>query len=153
MNKAKSFIREHVLIEDGLIISSLFRTGIKKSMHPHRDAGGVTDFEAIITYPDTETQIPSSYQYTYTLMGNEIIDTFDNVNPDEGNESLDLTDSESSEQTSSNTSGDVSSVDTNGNGQVTIKGAKAAGFSIPITSDHWLYKYMDDRDGDGLVGE
>lgn len=118
-----------------------------------RDAGGATDFEAIITYPDTKTQIPSSYQYTYTLIGNEIIDTFDNVNPDEVNESLGLTDSESSEQTSSNTNGDVSSVDTNGNGQVTIKEAKAAGFSMPITSDHWLYKYMDDRDGDGLVGE
>jgi hypothetical protein len=118
-----------------------------------RDAGGATNFEAIITYPDTETHIPSSYQYTYTLMGNEIIDTFDNVNPDEVNESLGLTDSESSDQTSSNTNGDVSSVDTNGNGQVTIKEAKAAGFSMPITSDHWLYKYMDDRDGDGLVGE
>lgn len=33
-----------------------------------------------------------------------------------------------------------------------IKEAKAAGFSMS-TSDHWLYKYMDDPDGDGLVGE
>ncbi|MFV8239224.1 DNA/RNA non-specific endonuclease [Aerococcus viridans] len=49
--------------------------------------------------------------------------------------------------------GDVSSVDANGNGQVTIKEAKAAGFSMPIYSDHWLYPYMDDRDGDGMVGE
>jgi hypothetical protein len=24
---------------------------------------------------------------------------------------------------------------------------------MPITRDSWLYKYMDDRDGDGLVGE
>lgn len=32
-----------------------------------RDAGGCTDFEAIITYPNTETQIPSYYKYTYTL--------------------------------------------------------------------------------------
>ena len=31
-----------------------------------RDAGGCTDFEAIITYPNTETQIPSKYKYTYT---------------------------------------------------------------------------------------
>ena len=118
-----------------------------------RDAGGVTNFEAIITYPNTETQIPSSYQYTYTLMGNEIVDTFDNVNPDEVNKSLGLTGTAPSDSTSSKTSGDVSSVDTNGNGQVTIKEAKAAGFSMPITSDHWLYPYMDDRDGDGLVGE
>lgn len=49
--------------------------------------------------------------------------------------------------------GDVSLVDANGNGQVTIKEAKAAGFSMPIYSDHWLYPYMDDRDGDGIVGE
>lgn len=118
-----------------------------------RKAGGATNFEAIITYPNTDTQIPSSYQYTYTLMGSEIVDTFDNVNPDEVNESLGLTDSEPSDSTSSNTNGDISSVDTNGNGQVTIKEAKEAGFSMPITSDHWLYPYMRDADGDGMVGE
>ena len=118
-----------------------------------RSAGGATNFEAIITYPNTETQIPSSYQYTYTLMGNEIVDTFDNVNPDEVNASLGLTGSEPSDSTSSNINDDISSVDTNGNGQVTIKEAKAAGFSMPITSDHWLYPYMRDNDNDGMVGE
>ena len=116
-------------------------------------AGGATDFEAIITYPNTKTQIPSSYQYTYTIMGNKIVDTFDNVNPDKVNESLGLTGSEPSDSTSSNTNGDISSVDTNGNGQVTIKEAKAAGYSMPITSDHWLYPYMHDNDNDGMVGE
>ena len=118
-----------------------------------RSAGGATNFEAIITYPNTETQIPSSYQYTYTLMGNEIVDTFDNVNPDEVNASLGLTESEPDDSTSSDTNGDISSVDTNGNGQVTIKEAKAAGFSMPIMSDHWLYPYMRDNDNDGMVGE
>lgn len=118
-----------------------------------RKAGGATNFEAIITYPNTETQIPSSYKYTYTLKGNVIVDTFDNVNPDEVNESLGLTESKPSDSTSSNTKGDISSVDTNGNGQVTIKEAKAAGFSMPITSDHWLYPYMRDNDNDGMVGE
>jgi len=118
-----------------------------------RKAGGATNFEAIITYPNTETQIPSSYQYTYTVKGNVIVDTFDNVNPDEVNASLGLTESKPSNSNSSNTSGDISSVDTNGNGQVTIKEAKEAGYTMPITSDHWLYPYMDDRDGDGLVGE
>ena len=107
-----------------------------------RSTGGATNFEAIITYPDTKTQIPSSYQYTYTLMGNEIVDTFANVNPDEVNTSLGLTGSEPSDSTSSNTNADISSVDTNGNGQVTIKEAKAAGFSMPITSEHWLYPFM-----------
>lgn len=118
-----------------------------------RKAGGATNFEAIITYSNTETQIPSSYQYTYTLMGNVIVDTFDNVNPDEVNASLGLTGSEPSDSTSSNTNVDISSVDTNGNGQVTIEEAKEAGFSMPITSDHWLYPYMRDNDKDGMVGE
>lgn len=118
-----------------------------------RSAGGATNFEAIITYPNTKTQIPSHYQYTYTVKGNKIMDTFDNVNPDEVNESLGLTGSEPSESTSSITNGDVSSVDTNGNGQVTIKEAKAAGFRMPITADHWLYPYMYDADKDGMVGE
>ena len=49
--------------------------------------------------------------------------------------------------------GDVSAVDTNGNGQVTIQEAKNAGYVMPIYSNHWLYQYMDDRDGDGQVGE
>ena len=118
-----------------------------------RKAGGVTNFEAIITYPNTDTQIPSNYQYTYTLRGDKIVDKFENVNPDEVNSSLGLTGSAPSNPTSSNTNNDISSVDTNGNGQVTIKEAKAAGFKMPITSDHWLYPYMDDRDGDGMVGE
>ena len=47
-----------------------------------RDAGGCTDFTAIITYPDTNTQIPSHYSYTYTLKGSVIHDEFDNINPD-----------------------------------------------------------------------
>jgi hypothetical protein len=118
-----------------------------------RSAGGATNFEAIITYPNTETQIPSSYQYTYTLMGNVIVDKFDNVNPDEVNASLGLTVSEPSTSTNSSTNGDISSVDTNCNGQVTIKEAKAAGYSMPITSDHWIYPYMYDADKDGMVGE
>ena len=127
-----------------------------------RKAGGATNFEAIITYPNTETQIPSHYKYTYTLKGNKIVDEFDNGNPDEINKSLGLTERKSTNSnklTSSNKSNavngteDISSVDTDGNGQVTIKEAKAAGYSMPITSDHWLYPYMHDNDNDGMVGE
>ncbi|WP_286804778.1 lamin tail domain-containing protein [Acetobacterium sp. MES1] len=56
-----------------------------------RDAGGCSDFTAVITYPSTTTQIPSHYCYTYTLKGNVIHDEFDNVNPDDVNQGLGLT--------------------------------------------------------------
>mgnify|MGYP001149220023 CR=1 FL=1 len=50
-----------------------------------RDAGGCTDFVEIITYPNTTTQIPSHYSYTYTINGNVINDEFDNIDPDKAN--------------------------------------------------------------------
>lgn len=130
--------------------STMNRHGDQAYMEKNiRDAGGCTNFEAIITYPNTTTQIPSHYHYTYTLNGNVITEDFDNVNPDEVNKTL----SEPTQSPVSNESHDISSIDTNGNGQVSIAEAKAAGFKMPITKDHWLYKYMDDRDGDGMVGE
>ena len=48
-----------------------------------REAGGATNFEAIITYPNVNTQIPSHYKYTYTVWGSEVVDEFDNINPDD----------------------------------------------------------------------
>lgn len=119
-----------------------------------RKAGGAKDFEAVITYPNTTTQIPSRYQYTYTVRGNTVTDTYDNADPEEVNESLDLTDDSPPDVTTEPVEErDLSDIDVDGNGQVTIKEAKNAGFEMPITRDHWLYQYMDDRDGDGMVGE
>jgi len=136
-----------------------------------RDAGGCTDFEAIITYPDTKTQIPSHYHYSYTINGHRITEDFDNVDPDEVNKALNkkskaadekvkTTDKETktkektkSDQSAADIGKSLASVDKNNDGKVTIAEAKAAGFKMPITKDHWLYKYMDDRDGDGKVGE
>ncbi|HHU72749.1 MAG TPA: hypothetical protein GXZ21_12055 [Clostridiales bacterium] len=122
-----------------------------------RDAGGCEDFVATIIYPNTKTQIPSKYKYEYVLKGNKIVDEFENVNPDEVNASLTQVPTKAPNRTNK-TDGvkeenDLSKIDTNGNGKVTIAEAKAAGYKMPIYSDHWLYQYIDDRDGDGMVGE
>ena len=69
-----------------------------------RKAGGCTNFEAIISYPNTTTQIPSHYSYTYTLKGKVIHDEFDNVNPDEYNANLNSNTSSNSSSSNSNTS-------------------------------------------------
>ena len=116
-------------------------------------AGGATNFEAIMTYPDTTTQVPSYYKYTYTINGYQVVDAFENINPDEYNAAQGLTGAGSAPSAAAPAGGDVSAVDSNGNGQVTIREAKDAGYVMPIYSDHWLYPYMDDRDGDGQVGE
>lgn len=77
-----------------------------------RDAGGCTDFVAIITYPNTTTHIPSHYSYTYTINGEVINDEFDNINPDEYNSSLE---SNTSTNNSSNTSSKGSNTTNNSN--------------------------------------
>lgn len=80
-----------------------------------RDAGGCTDFVAIITYPDTTTQIPSHYSYTYTINGNVINDEFDNINPDEYNASLESNTSSNNSTSSSNDNGTTSNSATSNN--------------------------------------
>ncbi len=124
-----------------------------------RDAGGCTNFVATITYPNTSTQIPSSYKYEYTVKGNSVIDEFPNGNPEDTAEnkveetSKPVVEASKPIEIKPDEQTELSKIDTNGNGKVTIKEAKAAGYAMPIYSDHWLYKYMDDRDGDGMVGE
>ncbi|WP_370294670.1 DNA/RNA non-specific endonuclease [Rossellomorea marisflavi] len=119
-----------------------------------RDAGGVTNFVAKISYPDTETQIPDHYTYTYIMKGRTVTDDFDNVNPDDVNARAEAEPAAAPEADATQEgTHDISKVDTDHNGRVTIAEAKAAGFKMPITRDSWLYEYMDDRDGDGMVGE
>ncbi len=112
-----------------------------------RDAGGCTNFVATITYPDTVTQIPSNYHYEYVLAGNPVVEDFQNVNPDVAAQTVATPTSDTVTQE------DISAIDTNHNGIVSIAEAKAAGFKMPIRSTDWLYKYMKDSDGDGIVGE
>ena len=68
------------------------------------------------------------------------------------NEISGVTDGETT-TSQNNENNDISSIDLNGNGKISIKEAKSAGYKMPITKDHWLYKYMTDADGDGMVGE
>ncbi len=62
--------------------STLNRHGEQADMEDEiRQADGCTDFIAIITYDNNETQIPSSYKFQYVLMGELIVDEFENVIP------------------------------------------------------------------------
>lgn len=124
-----------------------------------REAGGCKQFVATITYPNTSTQIPSEYEYEYVIKGNKVTDKFPNGNPEATEKEEEVVtqkpvkETTSSSSTSSQDKKDLSQIDKNNNGKVTISEAKAAGYKMPIYSDHWLYPYMDDRDGDGVVGE
>jgi len=92
-----------------------------------RDAGGCTDFVAIITYPDTKTQIPSHYSYTYTINGNVINDEFDNINPDKYNSN-----SSTSTNNSSSTSSKPSSTTNNSNTSSSSKNESSTSSSSKV---------------------
>lgn len=128
-----------------------------------RDSNGAYDFIYLIEYPDTQTQIPSRYyvEYTNKVSGIRFKTNFNNGDPEQYNQEQGYTGEGSTvaviEQPTVPTpqvqANDITGIDTNGNGRVTIQEAKDAGFSMPIYSDHWLYQYMTDGDGDGMVGE
>lgn len=122
-----------------------------------RDAGGCKDFTAIITYPDTKTQIPSSYKYTYTInvkgKFQTNIDEFKNLNPDKENTKTINLENKNKALSNIDEKSELKKIDKNNNGIVTIKEAEEAGYKMPIKKDYWLYKYMIDKDNDGMVGE
>lgn len=137
--------------------STLNRKGDQAYMEEWiQKANGADNFIAIITYPNATTQIPSHYSFSYIINGNKVTDEFDNKNPEATvNNSSDNSNINPLVGTPNNetNSESIEGIDTNGNGTVTIAEAKAAGFKMPIRSDHWLYKYMRDGDNDGMVGE
>ena len=59
-----------------------------------------------------------------------------NVNPDEANKAL--IESQKDQDAAAEPEENISAIDTNGNGQITIAEAKAAGFKMPITRDYWM---------------
>ncbi len=97
--------------------STLNRYGDQAYMEKNiREANGATNFTAIITYPNTKTQIPSHYSFTYTLKGNVIHDEFDNVNPDEVNAKITTTQTPTkpnTQNTSSNNNLAITNLDKN----------------------------------------
>ena len=101
-----------------------------------RKAGGCTDFEAIITYPDTKTQIPSHYSYTYTLKGKVIHDEFDNINPDEYNSS---SSSNTNSSTSSNTNKTTNNSNKNNNSQNESQGSTNSSSTVYWTPNGKSY--------------
>ncbi len=135
--------------------STLNRSGDQAYMEKViRDADGCTSFVATITYPNTTTQTPSKYKYEYILKGNKITDEFENKSPEETTSTTTTpTTTTPKDNTQNSNTEDISKIDTNGNGIVTIAEAKSAGFKMPIMSDHWLYKYMIDGNSNGMVGE
>lgn len=93
-----------------------------------RDAGGATNFEAIITYPNNATMIPSHYKYTYTIKGNTIVDEFDNINPEE------TVPDDNSSSSENKTPSNNSSGSTN-NGATSSDSSNA---TLPITEKVWI---------------
>ncbi len=132
--------------------STLNRAGEQAEMEGAiRNSNGCSNFLAVITYPNATTQTPSKYSYEFVLSGNKVTKQFENKSPNDITSNTSVNSNPST--INSGLTDDISKIDTNGNGKVTIAEAKAAGFKMPISSSHWLYKYMDDGDNDGFVGE
>ncbi|HCX65613.1 MAG TPA: hypothetical protein DHN33_10440, partial [Eubacteriaceae bacterium] len=47
-----------------------------------RKAGGCKNFEAVISYPNNRTMIPSHYRFQYEIRGRLVVDEYPNANPD-----------------------------------------------------------------------
>jgi hypothetical protein len=113
-----------------------------------RDAGGCKNFTATITYPNEKTQVPSTYKLTCAINGNITVVEFENEIPEKYE-----TKSEIETKIPKNAKKEIEKIDRNKNGIISINEAKKSGFSMPISKKHWLYPYMQDADGDGVVGE
>lgn len=121
--------------------SAMNRYGDQAYMEKNiRDAGGATNFEAIITYPDHETMIPSHYKYTYTIKGNTVTDEFDNVDPEttlnDASDSNNNKGGSSSNSTSSHNGGGSTSSD---KGNTSADNSSSSGNDVDkITEKVWI---------------
>ncbi len=111
-----------------------------------RDAGGATNFNATIEYPDSNTQIPSSYTLSYEINGNLQTHTFANEYTPDGESSAvnEETSNDSIEQT--NTDSSSSNEDVYYANCTAVRDAGAS----PIYKGDPGYSSKLDRDGDGV---
>lgn len=113
--------------------STLNRTGKQADMEESiRNAGGCTDFTAIITYPNTSTMTPSKYSYTYTLNGKVVKTEFENKGSSSG--------SKSSSSSSSGTSNKKSS-SSNSSSSNSSKSSSSSNNSVentPVGGQVWI---------------
>lgn len=105
-----------------------------------RDAGGATNFTAVIEYPDTSTQIPSSYTLSYEINGNAQSHTFANEYTPDGEEQA-VPEQSDEAPTTSNNNEDITYANC-----TAVREAGAA----PITKNDPGYSSKLDRDGDGV---
>lgn len=124
--------------------STLNRTGKQADMEESiRNAGGCTDFTAIITYPNTSTMTPSHYAYTYTLNGKVVKTEFYNKSSSKSSSTSkrkNSSKSSSSSKKSSNTSKSSSSSNksSNSNKSKSNSSSNSSVESTPVGGQVWL---------------
>lgn len=121
---------------------------------------GATDLTVVITYPNTDTMTPSSYEYQFTSKGKD----YDYVVYNHESEDIDTNSSTNNESENKETVSTVEDksvdewlevVDSDHNGTITAAEARDYGVPTPIYENELpnLYSLMYDGDGDGAVGE
>lgn len=124
--------------------STLNRTGKQADMEESiRNAGGCTDFTAIITYPNTSTMTPSHYAYTYTLNGKVVKTEFYNKSSSKSSSTSNKKNSSkssSSSKKSSNTSKSSSSSNksSNSNKSKSNSSSNSSVESTPVGGQVWI---------------
>lgn len=124
--------------------STLNRTGKQADMEESiRNAGGCTDFTAIITYPNTSTMTPSHYAYTYTLNGKVAKTEFYNKSSSKSSSTSNKKNSSkssSSSKKSSNTSKSSSSSNksSNSNKSKSNSSSNSSVESTPVGGQVWI---------------
>lgn len=125
--------------------SQLNRYGMQADIEEDiRSSGGATAFTAVIEYPSTDTQIPSTYTLSYTVNGETKSYTFENeYTPDGESEPINENTNTDEVATSSNTNTDSNISYAN------CTEVREAGAS-PIYEGDPGYSSKLDRDGDGV---